>query len=308
MEFITGHANPTAYFTIVLLGMSTYAAGGLAREQICIYICPYARFQSVMYEQDTLAPSYDSRRGEGTAGRVVPKEGVRTQEERQAKGHGDCIDCNFCVQVCPTGVDIRKGLQYQCISCGLCIDACNNIMDSMGWKRGLIRYDSERNLNSDHPVKPHIEWKRLKVIGYAAALLIMVVALIYSIETQSASEVRIAQVRQPLYVHLSDDRIRNRYELHIVNKTEHEESYEVQVRGIPQVALDMGSEQNPVVIRAGKSLRLTAKVDLEENLAKKTREFEFVIRAKSTPAVEIVRKVGFSSEHQEHEEEHNNDH
>jgi len=308
MAFITGHAHPTAYFTIVLLGMSTYAAGGLAREQICIYICPYARFQSVMYEQDTLAPSYDSRRGEGTAGRVVPKEGVRTLEERQAKGHGDCIDCNFCVQVCPTGVDIRKGLQYQCISCGLCIDACNNIMDSMGWKRGLIRYDSERNLNSDHPVKPHIEWKRLKVIGYAAALLVMVGALIYSIETQTASEVRIAQVRQPLYVHLSDDRIRNRYELHIVNKTEHEESYEVKVRGVPQGALDMGAEQNPVVIRAGKSLRLTAKIDLDEHLAKKTRDFEFVIRSKSAPDEEIVRQVSFNAEHQDDADDHKAEH
>jgi len=190
----------------------------------------------------------------------------------------------------------------------LCIDACNNIMDSMGWKRGLIRYDSERNLNSDHPVEPHIEWKRLKVIGYASALLVMVVALVYSIGTQTDSEVRIAQVRQPLYVHLSDDRIRNRYELHIVNKTEHEESYEVQVRGVPQEALDMGVEQNPVVIRAGKDLRFTAKVDLEEKLAKKTREFEFVIRSKSAPAEEIVRKVSFSSEHREHEDERKNEH
>jgi polyferredoxin len=181
-------------------------------------------------------------------------------------------------------------------------------MDSMGWKHGLIRYDSERNLNSDHPVKPHIEWKRLKVIGYAAALLLMVGALIYSIETQSESEVRVAQVRQPLYVHLSDEKIRNRYELHIVNKTEHEESYDVKVRGIPQEALEMGTQQIPVVIRPGKDLKLTAKVDLDEHLARKTRDFEFVIRAKSAPAVEIVRKVSFNAEHQEHEEEHKDEH
>jgi polyferredoxin len=161
-----------------------------------------------MYEPDTLAPSYDARRGEGTTGRVLPREGLRTQEERQAKGHGDCIDCGFCVQVCPTGVDIRKGLQYQCISCGLCIDACNNIMDSMGWKRGLIRYDSERNLNSENPGKPHLVWKRLKVIGYALALIIMMVALIYRVETRANVEVLIEQERQPLYIHLSDDKIR----------------------------------------------------------------------------------------------------
>lgn len=301
-NFFHGLAHPTAYFTVVALGLSTYAAGGLAREQICTYVCPYARFQSVMYEQDTLAPSYDVHRGEGTAGRIVPKGGLRTQEERQAKGHGDCIDCGFCVQVCPTGVDIRKGLQYQCISCGLCIDACNNIMDSLGWKRGLIRYDSESNLKQETPSKPHLKWKNLKVIGYASALIVMTGALVYNIGTRSDAEVRILQVRQPLYIHLADERIRNRYEVHIVNKTEHDETYELKVRGIPDSALNMGFESNPIAIRAGKDKRLPVKVDLDEHVAEKTREFEFVIVPKSTPEEAVIRKVGFNAEHQEKSE------
>ncbi|MBU3735522.1 MAG: 4Fe-4S binding protein, partial [Methylobacterium sp.] len=112
-RFFGGESVSTAYFAVVVLTVSTFLAGALAREQVCIYMCPYARFQSVMYEADTLVPSYNARRGEGDAGRIVAKAGVHTREERHAKGHGDCIDCGYCVQVCPTGVDIRNGLQYQ---------------------------------------------------------------------------------------------------------------------------------------------------------------------------------------------------
>lgn len=293
-KFFTGEAVQAAYITVVTLTITTYVAGGHAREQICNYICPYSRFQSVMYEQDTLAVSYDTRRGEGTAGRSLPKEGLRTREERQAKGHGDCIDCGFCVQVCPTGIDIRNGLQYQCISCGLCIDACNNIMDSVGFPRGLIRYDSERNLKSEHPEKPHLKWKSLKVLGYAAALIIMIGALGYNIGTRSDAEVRVQQIRQPLFVKLSDGSVRNRYHVHIVNKTEADQTYQVAVSGIPASALDLG-KVSTIRVRAGKDLLLNAKIDLPEDMAKKTREFEFVVTAESAPREPIVRKVGFIS-------------
>jgi cytochrome c oxidase accessory protein FixG len=293
-KFFTGEAVQAAYITVVTLTITTYVAGGHAREQICNYICPYSRFQGVMYEQDTLAVSYDTRRGEGTAGRSLPKEGLRTREERQAKGHGDCIDCGFCVQVCPTGIDIRNGLQYQCISCGLCIDACNNIMDSVGFPRGLIRYDSERNLKSEHPEKPHLKWKSLKVLGYASALIIMIGALGYNIGTRSDAEVRVQQIRQPLFVKLSDGSVRNRYQVHIVNKTEADQTYQVVVSGIPASALDLG-KVSTIRVRAGKDLLLNAKIDLPEDMAKKTREFEFVVTAESAPREPIVRKVGFIS-------------
>ena len=293
-KFFTGEAVQAAYITVITLTITTYVAGGHAREQICNYICPYSRFQGVMYEQDTLAVSYDTRRGEGAAGRSLPKEGLRTREERQAKGHGDCIDCGFCVQVCPTGIDIRNGLQYQCISCGLCIDACNNIMDSVGFPRGLIRYDSERNLKSEHPEKPHLKWKSLKVLGYASALIIMIGALGYNIGTRSDAEVRVQQIRQPLFVKLSDGSVRNRYQVHIVNKTEADQTYQVVVSGIPASALDLG-KVSTIRVRAGKDLLLNAKIDLPEDMAKKTREFEFVVTAESAPREPIVRKVGFIS-------------
>lgn len=291
-RFFTGDAAQAAYITVITLTITTYVAGGHAREQICNFICPYSRFQSVMYEQDTLAVSYDTRRGEGSSGRAVPKAGMRTREERQAQGHGDCIDCGFCVQVCPTGIDIRKGLQFQCISCGLCIDACNNIMDSVGFPRGLIRYDSERNLHSEQPHKPRLEWKRPKVLGYAVLLVLMIGGLAWNISTRSDAEVRVLQVRQPLYVKLSDGTVRNRYQVHIVNKTEREQTYHVEVRGIPQTALDLGALKE-IRVRAGKSLQINAKVDLPEEIAEKTRHFDFVVTSDSAPKEPIVRKASF---------------
>jgi cytochrome c oxidase accessory protein FixG len=292
-DFFIGEAAQAAYITVITLTITTYTAGGLAREQICNFICPYSRFQSVMYEADTLAISYDSRRGEGTSGRISPKAGLKTRDERQAKGHGDCIDCGFCVQVCPTGIDIRNGLQYQCISCGLCIDACNTIMDSVGYPRGLIRYDSERNLHSENPAPPRLEWKRLKVLGYAIALVVMIGALIYNIGTRSGAEVRAEQVRQPLYVKLSDGSVRNRYLLHIVNKTEQEETYRVTVREIPAEALDLGAVSE-IRVRPGKDLQLNARVTLPHEVAEHTHEFEFVVTPEHAPQEVIVRKATFT--------------
>lgn len=298
-DFFTGQAAQVAYFTVILLMTTTYLCGGIAREQVCIYMCPYARFQGVMYEVDTLAVSYDARRGEGTAGRVAPKAELRTREERQAKGHGDCIDCGFCVQVCPTGIDIRKGLQYQCISCGLCIDACNNIMDSVGYPRGLIRYDSEANLHSDAPTKPHLKWKHPIVIGPGVAILLMIGWLVWGVDHRTAVEVRVQQVRQPLYVVLSDGKVRNRYLVHIVNKTEHEELFTIKVDGVPEHALDLGHLPE-IRVRAGKDLSFTAKIDLDHEQAERTHEVTFVVTPQSNPQEVVEREVHFNGEQEAH--------
>ncbi len=298
-DFFSGHAAGVSYYTVFLLMGTTYLCGGIAREQICIYMCPYARFQSVMYEKDTLAVNYDARRGEGTAGRMAPTAGLRSREERQAAGHGDCIDCGFCVQVCPTGIDIRRGLQYQCTSCGLCIDACNNIMDSVAYPRGLIRYDSEANLRSTDPVKPHLKWKHPIVIGPAVAIMIMVGGLVWLVEHRTVIEVQVQQVRQPLFVVLSDGRVRNRYMVHIVNKTEREEVFSIKVRGVPEHAIDLGHLPE-IRVHAGRDLSFTAKVDLEHELAEHTHELTFVITAQSDPDDRVEREVHFDREHESH--------
>ena len=296
-RFFTGDSVSTAYFSVAILTISTFLAGGVAREQVCIYMCPYARFQSVMYESDTLIPSYNFKRGEGSAGRIAAKSGVHTREERQAKGHGDCIDCGYCVQVCPTGIDIRNGLQYQCISCGLCIDACNTIMDSLGWERGLIRYDSERNLNLDQPQKPHLDFMRLKVLGYLVALAVMTGVLVSYFVLRSDFELRVMQSRQPLFIMLSDGKVRNRYEMHIVNKTQQDENYLIMTEGIPATAMSMGNIPNPVTVHAGKDLRVPVKVDLDSATAGKTRNFEFIVVPQSAPENQEERRVSFDSRH-----------
>ncbi|MCB5186706.1 cytochrome c oxidase accessory protein CcoG [Methylobacillus caricis] len=293
-NLFTGHAAEAGYITVVVLTITTYVAAGLSREHICTLACPYARFQGVMYEPDTLAVAYDVRRGEGTAGRIAPGKGLRTREERQAQGHGDCIDCGFCVQVCPTGIDIRDGLQYQCISCGLCIDACNNIMDSVGSPRGLIRYDSEQNIASPVPHKPRLEWKRPKVLGYAASLVIASIILFYNIGTRSDTEANVQQVRQPLFVMLSDGSVRNRYQVNIINKTEHEQRYYLKVQGIPAESLDLGNIPE-IRVRAGKTLSLNAKVDLTSEQAKMTKQFSFVVTPTIAEAEPVVVKTNFHS-------------
>jgi cytochrome c oxidase accessory protein FixG len=297
VRFMTGKAPNVAYFSVLILTTTTYVAAGWAREQVCLYMCPYARFQGVMYDPETLAVAYDSRRGEGDSGRAVPRAGLRTQEERRAKGHGDCIDCKLCIQVCPTGIDIRKGLQYQCIACGLCVDACNNMMDSMGYPRGLIRYDSEANLALLVPAKPKLHWKRLKIIGWGIALVIMTGALISSVGHRSSIDAAVQQVRQPLFVMLSDGKIRNRYQVRITNKSVEDEVYVITARGIPEEALDMGNFSE-VKVHAGKSLIVQAGISLPQKLAESTHTLQFVVTPKSNPAQALQLGTRFDYKHE----------
>lgn len=293
-KIFSGEAVAAAYMTLGVLTATTYIAAGWAREQICTYICPYARFQGVMYEPETLTVLYDERRGEGIRGRVVPRAGLKKREERLALGHGDCIDCGFCVQVCPAGIDIREGLQYECISCGLCADACNTIMDSMGYPRGLIRYDSQTNLASAVPRKPRIEWKRFKVLGYAVAVVTLSSLLGYAISQRSLFEASVQQIRQPLYVVMADGSIRNRYQIRVNNKTDVDQVYRIEAHGLPPQALDLGSFAQ-VRVRAGSSVTVPASVRLSPQLAAQTREFEIRVVPLAAPAQATQKRAHFSS-------------
>ncbi|MEW6415277.1 MAG: cytochrome c oxidase accessory protein CcoG [Pseudomonadota bacterium] len=294
VDFFTGEAAAAAYITVGVLTVSTYVAAGLMREQICTYVCPYGRFQSVMYEPETLAVHYDARRGEGAHGRATARAGQRTLEERHAKGLGDCVDCGLCVQVCPAGIDIRDGLQYKCISCGLCIDACNTIMDSFGFPRGLIRYDSEANLAAATPGKPRLHWKRLKIIGYGAAVVLMSAFLVYSVATRGTFERAVTQVRQPLYVVLSNGDIRNRYQIRITNKDAIEQSYVISTRGIPDDALDLGNFRE-IRLKPGHTGVVQASVRLPPALAARTQNFELIITPAARPDEARSENVRFDS-------------
>lgn len=275
-RFFTGVTSGAAYITVIALTISTYLAAATLREHVCTFICPYGRFQSAMYDPETLTVHYDVTRGEREQGRAPARAGMRTYDDRRYAGFGDCIDCNLCVQVCPVGIDIRDGLQYKCISCGLCVDACNSIMDKMGYPRGLLRYDSEINLAKAKPEKPHLDWKRLKVVGYGIAIVLMTGYLFYDIKNRSSFEHSIQQVRQPLYVTLSDGSIRNRYQIRLTNISGKEDIYAISARGLPVGALDLGNFQR-VSIRNGKSVIIQASVKLDPKLASQLHDFEFVI-------------------------------
>ena len=294
VNFFTGEAAAAAYITTLALTLTTYLAAGVLREHVCTFICPYGRFQSVMYDPETLAVHYDQRRGEGQNGRIAAHTGMRSVQERAAQGHGDCVDCGLCVQVCPVGIDIRNGLQYKCISCGLCVDACNTIMDKMGWPRGLIRYDSEVNLAKPAPEPVKLHWKSLKVLGYGVSLVLMTAYLAYDMSHRNSFEHSIQQIRQPLFVTLSDGSIRNRYQIRLTNISGAEEHFTIDSKGLPEGALDLGNFHE-VSIKNGKSVIIQASVKLDPIRANQINEFAFVIRTGS--GVTVVDPVRFFTKH-----------
>ena len=274
MQMLTGDAPFAAYATTLFLTMTTYVMAGLAREQVCTYMCPYARFQAVMFDTDTLIVAYDEQRGERESGRKKPAKGLMTSAERDNASVGDCIDCGYCVQVCPTGIDIRNGMQYQCISCALCIDACDTIMTSIKFPKGLIKYSSEHGLEGKKT-----NFFKAKNIGYALILLATVGLLVWSVATRSDIEMLVRQIRQPLYVSLSDGRIQNRYDIKINNKTTKPVKYRISIEGIDGAELDMG-RFTEVNLAAEHSVKVSAKIRIfPSNVLKSRTKFYFVINS-----------------------------
>ncbi len=280
-QLITGTAPFPAYATTLFLTLTTYVMAGLAREQVCTYMCPYARFQGVMFDSDTLVVAYDDKRGEQECGRCKPARGLKDRDERHRKGYGDCIDCGYCVQVCPMGIDIRNGLQYQCTSCALCVDACDTIMDSINYPRGLIRYSSENALSG----KPTRIFK-LKNIGYGFATVLTIALLVWSITTRSLVEMAVRQIRQPISVTLADGREQNRYEIKINNKTSETVHYRFGLQGLDgaELALD-GSTK--LEIAPESSVQFVTLVRLSPRDVRESRSrFQFVLQPISEAVAE----------------------
>lgn len=274
VQMLTGNAPFAAYATTLFLTLTTYVMAGLAREQVCTYMCPYARFQAVMFDSDTLIVAYDEQRGEREKGRQKPAKGLMTSAERDNASVGDCIDCGYCVQVCPTGIDIRNGMQYQCTSCALCIDACNTIMTSIKFPKGLIQYSSEHALEGKDT-----RLLKAKNIGYALTLLLTIALLIWSVITRSELEMLVQQIRQPLSVTLSDGRVQNRYDIKINNKSTKTVNYRISIDGLKDAELDMGKFR-VIKIEAEHSAKLVAKVRMfPANALKKRTKFNFVINS-----------------------------
>ncbi|MCB1784265.1 MAG: cytochrome c oxidase accessory protein CcoG [Alphaproteobacteria bacterium] len=223
--------SPTVLAFIVGLTLSTYIMAGFAREQVCTFMCPYARFQSAMFDPDTLIIGYDEQRGE--------KRGKHKAGESW-EGRGHCIDCTACVQVCPMGIDIRNGLQMECIACGLCVDACDNIMDKVGLPRGLVRYDTERHMKAlVKGGKERFRILRPRTFYYGGLLALVGGIMLYGLLTRAPLELHVLHDRNPLFVRLSSGEIRNGYELKILNKTHEDHNFTITVSGLNDAKLEV---------------------------------------------------------------------
>ncbi len=221
---------------VVALTGSTYLMAGFAREQVCTYMCPYARFQSAMFDKDSLIIGYDETRGE-------PRGKHKAGESWEGKGH--CIDCTACVQVCPMGIDIREGLQMECIACGMCIDACNDIMDKVGLPHGLVRYDTVHNqqerakgkLETAHFIRP-------RTLYYSLILAVVGGIMLYGLLTRSPLDLHVLHDRNPLFVKLSDGTIRNGYDIKILNKTHEDRHYVLKIEGLDNATIKIQGAGN----------------------------------------------------------------
>ncbi|MCG7600702.1 cytochrome c oxidase accessory protein CcoG [Halomonas sp. McH1-25] len=240
-DFATLDVSGWALFWVGFFTVFTYLNAGWLREQVCIYMCPYARFQAVMFDKDTLVVSYDTARGE-------PRGARKKTVDPRAEGIGGCIDCGLCVQVCPTGIDIRNGLQYECITCAACIDACDSVMDKMNYPRGLIRYTTEHALEGR---KTHI--LRPRLLGYLAALVIMLGLFAWTVADRLPLDVDIERDRNQLYSLTQDGDITNFYTLHIRNLDDEAHRYRIVPTGLDGIYL-IGDDT--VSIAAGSSTTL----------------------------------------------------
>jgi len=286
-EFFTGNASSVVYGAGIGLAATTFIAAGLMREKVCEHVCPYARFQSVMIDKDSLIPTYDLYRGEGKNGRAKPVKALKTLEARKEADVGDCVDCSLCVQVCPVGIDIRDGMQYSCIQCGLCIDACDTIMDARGWDRGLIRYESENGLEGG---KTH--FFKLRTYGYGLAILGSIGFLLLSMSGHKIIESTARQIRSPLYVTLSDGKILNKYELKVVNKSMLASSFDISLENLPGAVLDLGAIKD-VSLKPDEKQKLLVKVRRDPKGTSKRTEFQFILTPKTG---EVKEKIIINSQ------------
>jgi cytochrome c oxidase accessory protein FixG len=237
--------GPWETFWIAFYGFATYGNAGWMREQVCKYMCPYARFQGVMFDRDTMIVTYDAARGE-------PRGGRAKSVDRVAKGLGDCIDCTLCVQVCPTGIDIRNGLQYECIGCAACIDACDQVMDKMSYPRGLIRYSTSNALAHGWTFRQMVRRAlRPRVLVYAAILGVIIVATIGSLYLRVPLKVDVLRDRASLMREVEGGELENVYRLQLMNTQEMPHRYRIGASGLPglRVASDSEIEVGPASTR-----------------------------------------------------------
>ncbi|WP_372828451.1 cytochrome c oxidase accessory protein CcoG [Polaromonas sp.] len=253
IDFLQMRVGSWEVFWVFFYGFATYGNAGFMREQVCKYMCPYARFQGAMFDRDTLIVSYDTLRGE-------PRGLHAKGSDARAQGLGDCIDCSLCVQVCPTGIDIRDGLQYECIGCGLCIDACNTVMDRMDTPRGLIRYATQNSMAGRwSPRQVLRRVLRPRVLLYTAVLTALCIGLLASLVVRTPLKVDVVRDRTSLARIAEGGQLENVYRLQIMNATEQLQRYRIEASGLPGLSI---FPLEPVEVEAAQSRWVAVRLQL----------------------------------------------
>ncbi|MCQ3831055.1 cytochrome c oxidase accessory protein CcoG [Microbulbifer elongatus] len=281
VDLATFTAHPQGAFWVAFFMFATYFNAGFMREQVCKYMCPYARFQSVMYDKDTLAVYYDARRGEARGPR---KKGV----DYKAQGLGDCIDCYWCVQVCPVDIDIRDGMQYECINCGLCVDACNSVMDKMQYPRGLIRFTSEDELETGKT-----QYIRPRLVGYGLVLLLLIGAFSYEVATRSPVQAEVLRDRGARMYRISQGMVQNVYTVKINNMDQRPHEFSIRITGKPGYDYSLRMQQNPLV-NPGELYSVPIRVSVPKKQLQDTKHDIYIeIQAKDAPELNDRHKTVF---------------
>jgi len=272
-------APASAIFWTLFFTVMTYMNAGFLREQVCKYMCPYARFQSVMYDEDTLAVHYDAARGESRGAR-------KADEDYKAAGKGDCVDCSWCVQVCPVDIDIRDGLQYECINCGLCVDACNTVMDKVGYERGLIRFTSEDQLKNG---KTH--FFRWRIAAYIGILLVMCGAFTFHLVQREPVTVDIDRDRGARMYRVINDRVQNVYTVKVHNMDRVEHTFDLQVKGPHDFVI---KRYRALPIEQNEIFSFPVRIEVDKNALTNTKtEIEFTIISREDSSIIANEKTTF---------------
>jgi len=284
-ELWTWTLGPWETFWLFFYSAFTYLFAGHLREQVCLYMCPYARFQSVMFDPDTLIITYDNERGEPRGPR---KKGVPTK----SIGKGDCVDCGICVQVCPTGIDIRNGLQYECIGCAACVDACDEVMDKMGYPRGLIRYTTEHAMEQHWGRKEILRHLvRPRIIVYTVILLAIVSGLIWGIANKPDLRVDVIRDRGVLAREVEGGMVENVYRLQVMNVSERPHRYRLSVSGLEGIQL-VG--ESVVAVEPAKTASFTYAVRVPPDAAPKgSHTIYFDVKAEDDAKIAVHEKTTF---------------
>ena len=277
--------GPWQTFWIFFYGFATYGNAGFMREQVCKYMCPYARFQSAMFDKDTMIVTYDAARGE-------PRGPRSKKTDPKTVGLGSCVDCTLCVQVCPTGIDIRKGLQYECIGCGACIDVCDEVMDKVGYPRGLVKYSTQNGMdngwNTAQMVKRGL---RPRVLVYTGILMAITTAVLVSLYMRTPLKVDVIRDRGALARMVEQGRIENVFRLQVMNATESTQRYVISVSGLPGVAIASEAEVDvlPTEVRSA-----VIRVQIPPNAAEPgSHAIQFDIRSTGRDVAQVSEKAAF---------------